>query len=283
MKQRYKDSLDGEEFDLVYHNDGLFAMCDLLGFSEYINNNETMEVYNTVINDLLGITKSVANVELGEILRQSEFRDKFDDEWLEGLGFSYKIISDTFLIFPNKDHSTPTQHGFFFSVIQGLLEHIFSHILNLNKDFLLRGVLMNGDYAYTEDRGIIMGKGVIEAYRYEQMQNWSGILIHSFYDFLERANNYPSNSGIHYPNLPLKNNLTATKYRQENLRFGLEPYVINWVNSYRKNYGDISEDFWVKRIDRILELNIEHKQGAIDKILNTKKFYDYVVSQTELR
>jgi hypothetical protein len=39
--------------NLIYHNDGLFAMCDLLGFSEYINNNEAMEVYNTVINDLI--------------------------------------------------------------------------------------------------------------------------------------------------------------------------------------------------------------------------------------
>ena len=62
---------------------------------------------------------------------------------------------------------------------------------------------------------------------------------------------------------------------------GLKPHVINWVDAYRENYGEIKEKFWYDKIDHILELDSENKQSAIDKILNTKKFYDYVIEQNE--
>ena len=274
MKRRYRDSKDGKEFDLIYHHSGLFAMCDLLGFSEYVKNNDSIEVYDTIIDSVLQAMKSIKDMKLGDILQESK--------WLKYFGFSYKIISDSFIFYPNKELETKQHIGYFLSLMQALLEKLFALFLNMDNDILLRGVLMYGDYAYTEKYSIIMGKGIIDAYRYEKMQDWAGILIHPTLTLLLKNHNYRPNIGIQYTDIPLKNNKISTKYRHELAKDSLQPYVINWVDAYRKAHGDLKEDFWYKKIDKVLEFNGENKQSAINKILNTKKFYDYVVSQTEL-
>ena len=283
MKRTYRLKPDEIEFNLIYHDDGVFAMCDLLGFSEYVLQNDDFEVYDTIINKILGTMITVKFFDVNKAFDYDTINKRYGEEWIENLSFSYKIISDSFIIYPNLEIKENTEQRIFIILLIGnMLRVIYSHILNLNKDILLRGVIMSGKYAHTNDYNVIMGKGIIDAYRYEKMQNWSGLLIHHKLHELLRDNDYQAQMGIPYEKMPFKKDVFSYGYNNELAKKGLNPYALNWVDSHIDAYKLIDESFWYDKIDTILSSDGENKQSAVDKILNTKQFYDYVIEQKEL-
>ena len=283
MKRRYRFEPEGTESNLIYHDRGLFAMCDLLGFSEYVLQNDDFEVYNTIIENILGDMMTVKQFDIDGALESDGLRNKYGEEWFQNLSISYKIISDSFIIYPDIEETENDEQSFVLSLILGnMLRIIYERIMKLNKDILLRGIIMKGKYAYFREYNVIMGKGIVEAYRYEKMQNWSGILIHHTVQELSSNIRYPPNFGVQYDKIPFKQNTFSYRYENELAKKGLKPYVLNWVDNYVAQNGTIEDNFWYDKIDRILNLDGENKQSAIDKILNTKKFYDYVIEQNEI-
>ncbi len=122
--------------------DGYFFCGDVLGFKEIVMNLDS-ETLNKRINEWILLIEEVAknnNIE------------------------KYQLISDS--IFAALDsNEDPTK---LIKFARDLLER------GVSKSFPVRGAICYGDFSWGK---VVYGKAVIEAYKYEQKQNWIGILV----------------------------------------------------------------------------------------------------------
>ncbi len=277
MKQTYDYARYGK-IDLYKKIDDLFFMCDILGFSDYVSQNEENEVYDFFMNQLMSLIILTNNMENDSALNSKIHKDKLGEEWIKSVKLNAKIISDTFIIYPiYKKIENKEQYEYLILLLCALSNTLYTFLLNLNNDIMLRGVIMEGNYAYTEEHNVILGKGIIEAYQIEKAQNWSGIIIHpKLHKKIRSSSLYNFHMTIDYMSLPLKDNITTLKYRNTLAKMGLSPCVINWVPGYETQFGPILDDFWYAKVDRVLNSESQDKKSAVEKILNTKKFYDFI-------
>lgn len=131
------------------------GIIDILGFSDFVNNNE---------NAVKLIT---------EIISNSFFSNESQLEKI-----SYKMLSDTLIVYTNEN----TQYA--------LINLIFAlenfRIKCLEKGFLSRGAVVQGKFYLDEDYDIMVSPAFIEAYRLEENDAcYPRILIsNTVYDFL---------------------------------------------------------------------------------------------------
>ena len=131
------------------------GIIDILGFSDFVNNNE---------NAVKLIT---------EIISNSFFSNESQLEKI-----SYKMLSDTLIVYTNEN----TQYA--------LINLIFAlenfRIKCLEKGFLSRGAVVQGKFYLDEDYDIMVSPAFIEAYRLEEnIACYPRILItNKVYDFL---------------------------------------------------------------------------------------------------
>ena len=131
------------------------GIIDILGFSDFVNNNENAEKLIT------------------EIISNSFFTN---ESLLEKI--SYKMLSDTLIVYTNEN----TQYA--------LINLIFAlqnfSIKCLEKGFLSRGAVVQGKFYLDKDYDIMVSPAFIEAYRLEEnIACYPRILItNEVYDFL---------------------------------------------------------------------------------------------------
>ena len=129
------------------------GIIDILGFSDFVNNNE---------NAVKLIT---------EIISNSLF---INESQLEKI--SYKMLSDTLIVYTNEN----TQYA--------LINLIFAlenfRIKCLEKGFLSRGAVVQGKFYLDEDYDIMVSPAFIEAYRLEENDACYPRITNKVYDFL---------------------------------------------------------------------------------------------------
>ena len=265
---------------LYKNNSSIFSMFDILGFGEYVTNNDSDKVYDDMMH-VLGNLIIVDNMRYRDLLKGKENIFKaVSSDWVDNFKIGCKLISDTIILYPEIEKiESIDQYGFCLNIISVMTNVFYRDMLEKNELFM-RGIIIDGEFAYTKDYSLILGKSIIEAYHYEKMQKWSGIIYHPrIIKVLMKNDSFKPDDIIKYNELPLKKNGTSKSYRHEIKKINAEPYVMDWVSKLIKKGNKLDEEFWLEHVDRIenMKVNKEKKDLAKEKIINTKNFYNYVI------
>ena len=121
---------------------------DLLGFSNLVQTKGELNVFNTITTAL------------------EEFGRKRNpnDHFVERVWFS-----DSFIFYSPGDNAKD------FSAVQQASRHFFLSLIQ--KEIPVRGALACGEVYADKDNNIIFGKGLLEAYKYAENQDWIGFIL----------------------------------------------------------------------------------------------------------
>jgi hypothetical protein len=227
--------------------DAYVALFDILGFSKIVERNEL---------DRIADTYSRAKAVFEEILSHINAVNKgFTDIEIE-----YRSFSDTFLIYTSR-----TGDEAFLSMLAAC-DGLF--IGGIENKLLLRGAVTRGEII--TKAGMEIGRPIVDAYRNEQIQEWSGCWVSDecLADF-DATNNFADKSLVLYE-IPLKNG-------------EVKNYVaFNWVKSlaWKAMYENKKNDFELKQIEDMINfMNEQQADWAVRrKQYNTIKFVEYVTS-----
>ncbi len=210
------------------------AFLDILGFSDLINNNDS----NTITN----LFKQVFRGTLGKSFFQL-YKEELANYKLEKP--SLVIVSDSIILWTKNDTL------FDFIMISGFTSMVLRNAIETG--IPLRGSIVHGSIAeltlddivsdldYFQSNintksSILIGKGIVNAYKLENIQNWSGCIIDNAcidhflttdikaHDFLK----FMKNEHIHFTDysVPLKN----SERRQYT--------VLNWTDALMRRLSD---------------------------------------------
>jgi hypothetical protein len=266
-----------ENVSFCVKREDILAVCDILGFGNFIMGTGFRE-YSDFVVSVLGALKGYEKEEFNRILQDNpSLRNKLGDEWIEGFGFRTLLVSDTLVFYPKVGCVTSQQFEITLQVLSILLSMLYVFILK-KWGLFLRGVVAYGEYVTIQEYPLIWGKGLIEAYRYEKMQNWSGVLlIPSICKVVEKSL-LLKYEYVPYKDTPLKDSRDVEKFWSDCKEASMDPYALNWVKYAILEEPKIDEAFWtniLNEIDATLQGN--EKDPAKLKVCNTRKFYYYVL------
>ena len=266
-----------ESYPVGVRREDVLAVCDILGFGNYVMSTD-FEEHSSFVATVLGFLKSCEKTAFDRILRgKSSLKEALGDEWIEKFGFTTLLVSDTIVLYPKVRYVTLKQLEITLQVLSIMLSMLYVYLL---KDWamLLRGVITYGEYGVIPEYPLIWGKGVIEAYRYEKMQNWSGVLLDPGICKVVERSLILNHDYIPYQDIPLKKNRDAERFWSECEEASMGPHALDWVKRTDADEQEIDEAFWgiIKFIDDTLDGS--EKLAAIEKVLNTRKFYYYVLN-----
>ncbi len=214
---------------------GLF---DILGFSNLVKNNQLEKVWKAYSEIKTSASFIKTNLE-------SIFKMKI---------INVENFSDTFLMYTTDCNNKKEEDiDECFNSLLGVCDALF-HSANTN-GIPIRGAITIGEVIV--DKGIHIGKPIVEAYEMGQCQDWIGCWISN--DAIEHISNRLLERHIK-GNLILRYKIPFKCGRIKNC------YVFNWVNLPLE--GDY--DFGV------LKVRPGHDWSAERKHINTRRYIDYV-------
>ena len=242
---------------------GPLFMGDIIGFSNYINK-YPLDIIKSKMESIIERIEKISNIEIIRLFEDNrDIQEKLQIAFPKKYGIVGHVISDTILIYPNNDIKETYAYAEL-RIISSILRAIFEYFLE--EKFLIRGVLNYGEYYVSSGQSkSLYGKNVITAHEYEQIQNWSGILLSP--NVIEKIKNPDKiESIIRYNDSFIKNELRNEFKKQYGSN---RPFVIAWpsvINNFNWSYHYRSaSDIQNERIRR----------SAIQKITNTLRFYDW--------
>ncbi|HDR6266614.1 DUF262 domain-containing protein [Bacillus cereus group sp. Bce039] len=246
----------------VKEKEVFFAFLDILGFKDLVNNNsnkDLIDLYSKIIDGSVENALSKGQINIDE---NGNANPNLDYASVNTL-----VISDSILLWTNHDHPWD-----FMDLILVVREVLYN---SMKAGIPLRGAIAKGPLVtqkHDKSKGDILihrftvvGKALVEAYKKEAIQEWSGCLID------EECINSLSNSVISN-NLDIllnKNILIKYKvpYKLGNIK---EEYVLNWVGE-KMTTKTVRESF--------SKYNKGVNNWAVEsKIKNTLEFLTYVQS-----
>lgn len=273
---------DGESllFNIISRS-GLLFMCDILGFKSIIEENCEVTV-DMIIGDLIGhLEKSVKKMKLPSFQEHDTLKDKIKDKDIKNYKLKYALISDTFLIYPNVDHNIDdAMYYVSFQVLSVIAAALFNECLSKH-NILIRGTIVDGKYRIFDEYNLIFGKAIIEAYEIEQMQKWGGVLLSpSVLKNIKTIHSYPK-SYVEYDGEILKQGHIYNKYKIEREKYSKNNIALNWIKLGEALEMNIKPNWTLllENAEQIEELSI--KKSVLEKITNTKMFYEYVRARSE--
>ncbi|HDX9588230.1 TPA: DUF262 domain-containing protein [Bacillus pseudomycoides] len=239
-----------------------FAFLDILGFKDLVNNNSNeslIDLYSKVIDGSVESALSKGQINIDE-----------NGNIKPDLGFASVntlVISDSILFWTNHDHPWS-----FIDLIIVVREVLYN---SMKAGIPLRGAIARGPIVTQQSnkskenilihRFTVVGKALVEAYKKEAIQDWSGCLID------EECIKSLSDSVISdHLDVLINNNILIkykVPYKSGNIK---EEYVLNWVGK-KLSYETVRESFSM------------HNKGvdnwAVEsKIKNTIEFLTHVQS-----
>lgn len=225
------------------------ALFDILGFSELVKNNELNRVA-----DSYSRAKEVFEDIRGHVNAMNKGFKMMD------VTVECRSFSDTFLIYTSK-----TGDRAFLSLLTAC-DGLF--IGAIENGLLLRGSITRG--AIIAQTGVEIGKPIVDAYKNEQRQEWSGCWISN--DCLEDIDltKFLSDKSLVEYEIPLKDGKVE------------RCIAFNWVKSlvWKAMHEKGKNNFDLKQIeDLVCFMNNEETDWPVRrKQNNTRKFLDYVLS-----
>lgn len=226
------------------------AICDILGFSELVNNQKL----DIVVDQALGWLHKA----LFHSLHKNEFPEHApslaDFQNHEHLGLAW--FSDTLLLYSRDDSLEGIRE-----IIQTVGWLLFETILGGGHTRLRCGISYGETYV-DEVNGLYVGKPIVEAYQLEQSQEWSGAALTSsaVARIPEMAQSgYYADWMVAPWNVPLKGGLSK------------QMHVVDWTwGSHLPNF----ELRWSRKDAEPPPEQWERRPDVCRKWQNTKKFHD---------
>jgi hypothetical protein len=226
----------------------MVAVCDVLGFSSLVEKSPLVDV----INDSLGWLRKALHHSLHKREFPGEIPSK--DEFLENDHVGVAWFSDTILLYTRRDDDEAIRQ-----LVQTVGWLLFETMMGGNTR--IRGGISYGEAYIDGEDSVFVGKPLIEAYRLEQKQQWSGVaLTKSASDRIPahvRSGQYGDWWVIPY-DVPLKEKQT------------LRTLAINWTWGFHPPYR-LS---WSASADLPTVTDWETSPDICEKFINTKVFHD---------
>lgn len=156
-----------------------FAMFDIIGFSNLIKINGTKDLYKLYRRNILPMLQHAAMPQSKQVEINGEI-NLIPDQNSQRV--YYNFFSDT-IVFYSKDDSLDS----FFNIIFTSLELLKSGFGGLKNPY--RGAIGYGNII-TDEMGILVGTSIIDAYKGEQSQMWSGCILTEDCENFCLKNNY---------------------------------------------------------------------------------------------
>lgn len=230
------------------------AFFDILGFKNLVEKNsheKLVEIYQEVLLDTVS-----------EIKRLGLEIHKDDKTALKSLeSIKQFIISDSIILI----QEDCTHRGLFFITLQAkvLLQ------MAMEEGIPLRGAISIGPTTILESFGTtIIGQGLVNAYSFEAMQNWSGAIID------DKCFQIHPNDKLFLEILDMKTPLFAIYKVPTKLQEDKDYHVINWVKD-NQTLDEIEKSF----LKHGKELNQEKEKQLV---LNTLEFAKFSIRQREI-
>lgn len=271
--ETYRSDVTNEGYTIDRRN-GLFLMYDILGYKDYIKHQDRIDLELKMM-EILDEFTSIEKIDVGINLYEDNktVQNKIKNKGIKKYLIKALMISDTVFIYPKIEYDgKPFDEEVL--LISSVAKALFIHMLN-EHHFLIRGSINHGEYSVIENENhsnkIIIGKGYIESYELESLQNWGGILISP--KIINKINN--KNVLIlfeEYRIMPINKN--RYKY-YERIFDSNHPYVLNWP-------AIIEEVDWKSLYQRLNYINdSEVRESAKNKIDNSKEFYEIMRSKMQ--
>ncbi len=176
------------------------ALCDILGFSDLV---ERRPLVRVVKNEIAWFSKALYHAVNKEWPENVPSFDEINQNSRVGLAW----FSDTILLFTRKDTDNSLQE-----LLQILASLIYMSIIEGSTR--LRAGIAYGEAFIDPKKAMYVGKPIINAYRMEQQQQWSGAALTK--STSERVPEDVRNGGsadwpIHPYEVPLKDNKTISR------------------------------------------------------------------------
>lgn len=271
----YCSDITNEVYTIDRRN-GPFLMYDILGYKDYIKHQDRIDLELKMM-EILDELKSIKDTDIGINLYDDNkaVQNKIKNSGIKKYLINALMISDTFFIYPIIEYD---EKSFDEQVllISSAAKVLFTHMLNKHH-LLIRGSINHGEYSVIKNENenhsneIIFGKGYIESYELESLQNWGGILISP--KIINKINN--KNILIlfeEYRIMPINKN----RYNDyERIFDSNHPYVLNWP-------AIIEEVDWKPLYQRLNYIDDpEVRESAKNKIDNSKEFYEIMRSKMQ--
>ncbi|QWH69629.1 DUF262 domain-containing protein (plasmid) [Bacillus wiedmannii] len=239
----------------VKENEVFFAFLDILGFKDLVHNNSNknlIDLYSKIIDGSVENALSKGQINIDE---NGNTKPNLDYASVNTL-----VISDSILLWTNHDHPWS-----FMDLILVVREILYN---SMEAGIPLRGAIAKGPLVTQQHdkskrdisihRFTVVGKALVEAYKKEAIQEWSGCLID------EACINAASDN----LDILLKKNIIIkykVPYKLGNIK---EEYVLNWVGE-KMSTKTVRESFskYKKNVNN---------WAVESKIKNTLEFLTYV-------
>jgi len=234
------------------------AFFDLLGFSSWVENVGSKEVFDYV----RGFLNLMVRASLPGSTVQSDMSVK-----LRKSNIGYINFSDSILFYSLDDS---------YQCLKTMLKICgeFMNVVICGPSRMLRGAISHGELYVDTKANAYVGKALIDAYKLEEKQEWLGLSLH---DSVEKVRDFDK-AKIEHKGYIVK---SLVPIENNSLEF---PYCINWAN---KKYLDALFDA-KSSIELCHKRGLESLKGNDDKIKkfkqriqNTKKFLEYYNPEIE--
>ena len=261
-----------KEYELNQKNDPILV-CDLLGFKNLVRERDIDELKLTmlyIIEDLHFI--NIRDFGLDLFKSNTQFYDKISEFWPENYPLQGSIVSDTILMYPIEDLEAGNLSYELSVLLLSIASTLFFQRVLESYHFLLRGSICYGEYCIIDNPRLIFGKAVIDAHELESIQNWGGILLSPAICEKLRDSHILRTIYTEYLDLPIKEREQAAfeSLCLDHISF---PHALNWP----RLVPSVDWDPLYSRLDNIK--NSDDKRSAKEKIDNTKKFHELMISR----
>lgn len=271
-KEKVISPFTKKEYELNNKNAPIL-ICDLLGFKNLVLERDIDELKLTMlylIEDLHFI--NIRDFGLDLFKGNKQFYDRISEFWPENYPLQGTIVSDTIFMYPLEDIAEgPLSYELSVLLLSVASTLLFQRVLE-SYHFLLRGSICYGEYCIIDNPRLIFGKAVIDAYNLESIQNWGGILLSPAICENLRDSHILNSIYTEYLDLPIKER-EQEAFESLCLAHISFPHALNWP---RLVYS-VDWDPIYSRLDNIEDS--DEKRSAKEKIDNTKKFHELMISR----
>ncbi|WP_419234084.1 hypothetical protein [Aliarcobacter cryaerophilus] len=231
----------------IKYEDSFVAFLDILGFTNFVKNNETVKI-NTYLEQ---VDKSI------QIIKNSLTSLKYDKK------INFIVISDSIILSIQKNNTNNIKEDNnkniqILRILCTAIQHLQSYLATY--DIWLRGAISSGESYFNEDKNQIIGKAYINAYLLEKdfVSNPQIIIDNKIINELRFTNSKDFIDNINIKNsFSLLYDWNGTNHIKKNF-----PIFINYLDGFINKYSNSSKNkkdevFEIYSLEKIVK-NIEN-------------------------
>lgn len=256
--------LTKEDADRIFYGKRYFAFLDILGFRELVRNNNhsvLIELYKRIVNYQVEFYSKYS-------AEKAESEKKRLREYYDPTGLRLVNISDSIMLWTDNSKLSSLYE------IVSAVKMIMS--ISMSAGIPLRGAIVKGDVEIFENEQSLsmVGRGLVDAYEMESIQQWSGCVIEeSIFKWLNSINrvvaNKKTNISLEKADWLVRRHSVPFKKGKE--EFTRDLFAVNWAEGSNQTEEDIRNSFSMH--NKRAKENKNVTESIERKIENTLEFW----------